>query len=79
MPEWLSWLAEWWNWCYDVFVWHPGGKDIVVITLVGHVLGIVLFLVMTGSAAVFWVTLVTGVVLLVSNAVRSAFRYLWEG
>jgi hypothetical protein len=49
MPEWLSWLADWWNWCYDVFVWHPGGEDIFVVTLVGHVLGIVLFLFMTGQ------------------------------
>src|SRR5688572_10974049 len=61
MPEWLSWLADWWSWCYDVFVWHPGGEDIFVITLVGHVLGIALFLVMTGAAAVFWVKLVVGV------------------
>jgi hypothetical protein len=79
MPGWLSWLADWWNWCYDVFVWHPGGEDIFVITLAGHVLGIALFLVMAGAAALFWVKLVIGVWLIVSNAVRSAFRYLWQG
>ena len=79
MPGWLSWLADWWSWCFDVFVWHPGGEDYFVITLIGHVLGIALFVVMTGAAAALWVKLVIGAWLIVSDAVRSAFRYLWQG
>lgn len=70
MPEWLSWLADWWNWAFDVFVWHPGGEDVFVITLVGHVLGIALFLVMTVAAAWFAVTLAIGAVIMVLEAVR---------
>ena len=69
MPEWLSWLADWWNWCFDVFVWHPG-EDVFVISLVGHVLGIVLFLLMTGAAAWFAMTLAIGAVIMVVGAVR---------
>jgi hypothetical protein len=79
MPEWLSWLADWWNWSYDVFVWHPGGEDIFVITLVGHVLGIALFLTMCWAVATFAVTLAVGVLLTIRNTVTSVVRYLWEG
>ncbi len=70
MPGWLSWLADWWFWCFDVFVWHPGGEDVFVITLAGHVLGIVLFLIMTVAAAWFAVTLAIGAVIMVAEAIR---------
>ena len=70
MPGWLSWLADWWFWCFDVFVWHPGGEDVFVITLIGHVLGIVLFVLMVGMAAMFAVTLAIGAVIMVADAVR---------
>lgn len=70
MPGWLSWLADWWFWCFDVFVWHPGGEDVFVITLAGHVLGIVLFLIMTVAAAWFLVTLAIGAVIMVAEAIR---------
>ncbi len=70
MPGWLSWLADWWNWCFDVFVWHPGGEDAFVITLIGHVLGIVLFVIMTVAAAWFLVTLAIGAVIMVADAFR---------
>jgi uncharacterized membrane protein len=70
MPGWLSWLADWWNWCFDVFVWHPGGEDVFVITLIGHVLGIVLFVIMTVAAAWFLVTLAIGAVIMVADAFR---------
>lgn len=80
MPEWLSWLswlADWWNWAFDVFVWHPGGEDVFVITLVGHVLGIALFLVMTFAAASFAVTLAIGAVIMVAEAARRLRATLW--
>jgi hypothetical protein len=70
MPGWLSWLADWWNWCYDVFVWHPGGEDFFLITLAGHVLGIALFVFMCWSAAVFAVSLVIGVGVMIVDTVR---------
>lgn len=70
MPGWLSWLADWWFWCFDVFVWHPGGEDVFVITLAGHVLGIVLFLIMTVAAAWFLVTLAIGALIMVAEAIR---------
>ena len=70
MPGWLSWLADWWNWCHDVFVWHPGGEDYFVVTLVGRVLGIVLFLIMTIAAVWFLVTLAIGAIIMVVDAVR---------
>ena len=70
MPEWLSWLADWWNWCFDVFVWHPGGEDIFVISLAGHVLGVGLFLAMTWMAGWLVLTLAVGVVVMVVDAVR---------
>ena len=70
MPGWLSWLADWWNWCFDIFVWHPGGEDVFVITLVGHVLGIALFLIMVGSAAMFAVTLAIGAVIMAADGFR---------
>ena len=70
MPGWLSWLADWWFWCYDVFVWHPGGEDVFVITLIGHVLGVALFLVMVWMAVMFAVTLAIGVAIMVVDAVR---------
>ena len=77
MPEWLSWLADWWNWCYDVFVWHPGGEDVFAISLVGHVLGIALFLVMTGMAAWFVVALAIGATIMVVDAARRLRSALW--
>ncbi len=70
MPGWLSWLADWWNWCFDVFVWHPGGEDVFVITWIGHLLGAALFIVMIAMAAMFAVTLVIGAVILVADAAR---------
>jgi hypothetical protein len=70
MPGWLSWLADWWFWCFDVFVWHPGGEDVFVITLIGHVLGVALFLLMVWMAAMFAVTLAIGVVIMVADAIR---------
>jgi hypothetical protein len=77
MPGWLSWLADWWNWCFDVFVWHPGGEDYFVVTLVGHVLGIVLFLLMTWAAVIFVVTLAIGATIMVVDAVRRIRAALW--
>ena len=70
MPGWLSWLADWWSWCFGVFVWHPGGEDVFVITLIGHVLGIALFLIMTFAAAWFAVTLTSGTTIMIIDAVR---------
>ena len=77
MPGWLSWVADWWNWCYDVFVWHPGGEDILAITVAGHVLGIALFLIMIGTAALFAVYLVIGVVIMVIDTVRGLPSTFW--
>jgi len=77
MPGWLSWLADWWNWCFDVLVWHPGGEDFFVVTLVGHVLGIVLFLFMTWAAVMFVVTLAIGATIMAVDAVRRVRRTLF--
>ena len=60
MPEWLSWLADWWRWCFDVF------GD----TLVGHVLGIALFVLMVGAAASFALKLAIGAVIMAGEAFR---------